>query len=162
MARQALLLPLLPLIVAVAACGEQGSYELRWSIACATGAVESCSIRTAKDCSDAGFDAVQVVASHELERVRALFPCFGPLGPAGQGPGLDAGAVSLEVSALSPGGQLLSGPVSVDAVIPGAGLVPVGVTLPRPPACSDGVDNDGDGMVDMLDPGCQSPTDTQE
>ncbi len=29
-------------------------------------------------------------------------------------------------------------------------------------ACNDGVDNDGDGLVDMLDPDCHSPTDTHE
>lgn len=28
---------------------------------------------------------------------------------------------------------------------------------PRPPECSDTVDNDGDGLVDMADPGCASP-----
>ncbi len=30
------------------------------------------------------------------------------------------------------------------------------------PACGDGVDNDGDGLVDTQDPGCSSPTDTSE
>jgi Transglycosylase SLT domain len=30
------------------------------------------------------------------------------------------------------------------------------------PACSDLVDNDGDGLVDMADPGCSSPVDTSE
>jgi hypothetical protein len=29
-------------------------------------------------------------------------------------------------------------------------------------ACNDGVDNDGDGYVDMNDPGCSSPTDNSE
>ena len=29
-------------------------------------------------------------------------------------------------------------------------------------ACSDGVDNDGDGLIDMLDPGCSSPLDQDE
>ena len=34
---------------------------------------------------------------------------------------------------------------------------------PQPsPACSDGQDNDGDGKVDAADPGCSSPTDTDE
>jgi hypothetical protein len=36
-------------------------------------------------------------------------------------------------------------------------------TCPPPPACSDGLDNDGDGIVDHpLDPGCASATDTDE
>lgn len=28
---------------------------------------------------------------------------------------------------------------------------------PGDPSCSDGIDNDGDGLIDQLDPGCQSP-----
>ena len=31
-----------------------------------------------------------------------------------------------------------------------------------PPACSDGVDNDGDGLIDLADPGCSSPQDDDE
>ncbi len=30
------------------------------------------------------------------------------------------------------------------------------------PQCSDGIDNDGDGLVDMNDPGCASPSDNSE
>jgi len=33
---------------------------------------------------------------------------------------------------------------------------------PPTPQCSDGVDNDGDGKIDMNDPGCSSSTDTDE
>jgi LPXTG-motif cell wall-anchored protein len=33
---------------------------------------------------------------------------------------------------------------------------------PGTPACSDKVDNDGDGAVDMADPGCESPSDNSE
>lgn len=161
MSRRVLLPVPWPLIL-LAACGPQGSYELRWSIACTTGQPAPCPVRTAKDCADAGFDAVEVVAVREGERTRALFPCFGPLGPVGQGPGLGAGPTTLEASALSPGGQLLSGPVAVEAAIPESGLATVEVTLPRPPECSDGVDNDADGLVDLLDPTCQSPADTRE
>lgn len=38
-------------------------------------------------------------------------------------------------------------------------------TIPPPPpapACSDGLDNDGDGKIDLADPGCSSSTDTDE
>jgi len=32
-----------------------------------------------------------------------------------------------------------------------------------PPQCSDGIDNDGDGLIDYpQDPGCQSPQDDDE
>jgi hypothetical protein len=33
---------------------------------------------------------------------------------------------------------------------------------PVTPACEDGLDNDGDGLLDMEDPGCTSPADTTE
>src|SRR3989339_184373 len=40
------------------------------------------------------------------------------------------------------------------------------ITLDLPaavhPACNDWIDNDGDGLVDMDDPGCTSPTDDNE
>src|SRR3954469_6448880 len=34
--------------------------------------------------------------------------------------------------------------------------------LPPPTACADGADNDGDGLVDLADPGCAGPGDTSE
>ena len=36
------------------------------------------------------------------------------------------------------------------------------VEVYRPAACSDGLDNDEDGLVDALDPGCSSPSDEDE
>ena len=33
---------------------------------------------------------------------------------------------------------------------------------PSTPACSNGADDDGDGLVDMADPGCSSPSDNDE
>ena len=33
---------------------------------------------------------------------------------------------------------------------------------PPPAACADGSDNDGDGLVDLSDPGCSSSSDTDE
>ena len=42
-------------------------------------------------------------------------------------------------------------------------LAPVAAAAPKPkPACSDGLDNDGDGLVDAADPGCSSAGDTDE
>jgi Transglycosylase SLT domain len=56
-----------------------------------------------------------------------------------------------------------------------AGAEPLSETAPLPsvttttalpslqaPACANGVDDDGDGLVDMADPDCESPTDTTE
>jgi hypothetical protein len=40
---------------------------------------------------------------------------------------------------------------------------PTGIAVVPPPSCSDGVDNDGDGLVDYpADPGCLSPDDAWE
>ena len=33
---------------------------------------------------------------------------------------------------------------------------------PPPPQCSDGIDNDGDGLIDLSDPGCSGPSDNNE
>jgi hypothetical protein len=38
----------------------------------------------------------------------------------------------------------------------------VGTATPAVYDCNDGSDNDGDGLVDMSDPGCSSPTDNDE
>jgi Transglycosylase SLT domain/Peptidase family M23 len=48
--------------------------------------------------------------------------------------------------------------------LPSAPLVPstTAPATPAVPACSDGVDNDGDGLVDMEDPDCSSPEDESE
>ncbi len=35
-------------------------------------------------------------------------------------------------------------------------------SMEQQPACKDGKDNDGDGKIDMDDPGCESPEDTDE
>jgi hypothetical protein len=159
MIRSALLLLCVPLL---GACGSKGSYELHWSVSCAKDASKVCAVTSAKDCADAGMDAVAVVAVRGDGRTRSLFPCFGPLGALGHGPGLDQGPVDLEITALSPGSETLAGPIGTQAAIPSTGVVPVEVTLPRPPACGDGVDNNGNGLVDMMDPVCQSPTDNAE
>ena len=45
---------------------------------------------------------------------------------------------------------------------PAQPLPPVVPQLPPPLQCADGVDNDGDGKVDLADPGCASETDDDE
>ena len=155
-------LPFLLSLPLLGACGSQGSYQLHWSITCKT-SQSTCPIETPKDCSDAGLDAISVQAVRGTDQVHSLFPCFGPLGPTGNGPGLGQGPIDLEVSALSPGGEVLVGPVSTTATIPPTGVISVDITLPRPPACNDGVDNDQDGLVDLADPECNNdPNGTSE
>ena len=44
-----------------------------------------------------------------------------------------------------------------------AGFYPPDLSLPVITySCSDGEDNDGDGLVDLEDPGCESPNDDDE
>jgi hypothetical protein len=159
-----LLLPVLTVLLA--GCGSKGSYALRWTIGCSDSTSAKCQVAKTKDCSQVGLDSIEAVASVENKNQSELsvFPCFtiGD-GPLGRGPELDVGLVDLSVSGLSAGGQVLTGPVDVTAVsIPETGFVEVWVTLPTPPACSDGVDNDGDGLVDMMDPDCKSESGTKE
>jgi hypothetical protein len=98
-----------------------------------------------------------------VEEAVSAFPCFSRQdGPSGRGPGLDPGQVTLEVTGLSSGGLVLTGPVSTTVTIADTGLVPGCVKLPAPAACGDGVDNDGDGLVDAHDPQCQDQKDTDE
>jgi hypothetical protein len=62
------------------------------------------------------------------------------------------------------GFALASGSPGVGAASDGLNVgIRVGAPPPPPAACGDGVDNDGDGLVDYpADPGCLSATDTDE
>jgi hypothetical protein len=44
----------------------------------------------------------------------------------------------------------------------GTGTTPSTASGPSAPACSNGVDDDGDGLIDMEDPDCESPSDESE
>ncbi|MCA9664414.1 MAG: hypothetical protein KC503_02465 [Myxococcales bacterium] len=145
------------LAVVVGGCGDATSYELSWTIGCATPGDAACTISSVRQCSELGVDAIAaraVVGTNDEGTAR--FPCFDQArgSASAVGPDLPGGEVTLEVSALSASGHVLSGPVSVQVVIPGEGTTPVSVDLPAPLACADGVDNDGDGLVDLLDPDC--------
>ncbi|MFI5027364.1 MAG: lytic murein transglycosylase [Solirubrobacterales bacterium] len=53
--------------------------------------------------------------------------------------------------------------VETVAPLPSTPALPSLSGNPTPlPACSDGVDNDGDGLIDLEDPDCTSPSDTNE
>lgn len=118
----------------------------------------TCAFSSIKDCSSLGIDSVQVtVVEVGGGEVRVVHPCYvvGE-GPLGRGPGLAAGDAVLTVWGRSAGAQPFVGPVELRLTIPDSGLVEGQVTLPRPSQCKDGVDNDGDGLVDQLDPQCAS------
>ncbi|HEV8325282.1 MAG TPA: hypothetical protein VG389_26965 [Myxococcota bacterium] len=64
--------------------------------------------------------------------------------------GQDVSATAEDAAA----GELESDPSAPPVVVTGVGGGGA--------ACADGVDNDGDGLVDLTDPGCASPTDVDE
>jgi Transglycosylase SLT domain/Peptidase family M23 len=71
----------------------------------------------------------------------------------------------LAIAALAGASMAGADPVSEGAAVGPA--APQGATTTvtpalTVPACSNGVDDDGDGLVDMADPNCESPEDTSE
>jgi hypothetical protein len=84
-------------------------------------------------------------------------------------PGLNGGGSSGSSgsSAASGSGSTGSGATTTPAVpTPPATTTPSVPTTPSSttpvPQCSDGIDNDGDGLIDMEDPDCTSPSDPTE
>ena len=68
------------------------------------------------------------------------------------------GAAAL-VGATMAGADQVSGASSLGVLTTPQGTVPA---IPAAPACANGVDDDGDGLIDSLDPDCESPEDTTE
>ncbi len=145
-------------------CGSSGSYELHWTIGCKTpDSPGRCEPRSVKGCSNAGVDSIEVFTIQGDELTRTIFPCFSlDYGPVGFGPELPQGEANLEIFSVNPGGERLNDRVTVPVVIPEDGYQAVWAHLPQPAQCKDGVDNDGDGLVDGLDPGCQNADDPDE
>lgn len=147
--------------LALCACGDASSYELRWTIGCKGGG--DCEPRSIKGCSSVGLDSVQVEATVGADLAVLVHPCYAPgEGAVGRGPDLEPGAGTLRITGLSPAGIALTKPVTTPVVIPDEGLAPVTVDLPVPAQCNDGVDNDKDGLVDLLDPDCKDSKDADE
>jgi hypothetical protein len=48
------------------------------------------------------------------------------------------------------------------SVAPGPGTTTTAIPSLQAPACANGADDDGDGLTDLLDPDCSSPSDTSE
>lgn len=150
---------------ATAGCGGTSSYELHWKIRCDEQA-DGCLVRNARDCSAAGIGAVEVgVVSNGGTKGRSFvtFPCFSAAsGPAGRGPDLGAGRYQLRVTPLSLSGQPVGTTDSVSVDVPDEGYKRVDIVLAHPAQCSDGIDNDDDGLVDLFDPGCKQSGDGLE
>src|SRR3954471_3434800 len=69
------------------------------------------------------------------------------------------GAIVAASSGIASGGLLDSSKTGVSVNLPGGQNLPPVNALP---ACSNGTDDDGDGLVDMADPGCSGPLDSDE
>lgn len=154
-------LMLIGLLVATG-CGPSRSYELHWRIGC-PGSAGFCTVESARDCAAVGIDTIVVDVSSSTPATRSQFSCYSPVsGPVGFGPDLPAGFITLSVSAQSAGGQLLSGPITVNGQVPSEGFSQINIEIPRAKSCNDGVDNDGDGAVDLNDTHCADAADDDE
>ncbi|MFH1130402.1 MAG: hypothetical protein V1754_03645 [Pseudomonadota bacterium] len=151
------------LAIAIAGCGGQGSYALHWTLGCEETEEAVCRVESVRDCTEVGIDTIEVVATSADVSIDSLFPCYSEAdGPIGRGPGLPAGKAVLLVRGVSPGGQAITDSKSVSVQILETGLTAIDIDLPLPKECQDGVDNDRDGLVDLLDPGCVDREDSSE
>jgi hypothetical protein len=80
----------------------------------------------------------------------------GAMGGAGTG-----GAAGGGVTGGATGGSVTGGTTGTGITMPGVVTTPT-VCPVVPAQCSDGVDNDGDGKIDLDDPECSSPCDNNE
>src|SRR5687767_2487028 len=89
-----------------------------------------------------------------------VLACSGGEGDEGDGStaGMDGGTITL------PDGRVIPIPVRDSGGGTGydGSLVPTGDQCDGPCACSDGLDNDDDGAIDVDDPECTGPTDNDE
>jgi hypothetical protein len=149
-------IPLLLVLAAVSAgCGPNGSFTLSW-------AIEGETRSDAFGCSSHGVDGIQVQALHASSRAPSDLVVFA-CAPHFAEHKMDAGDYLLQVTPTNAKGERLTdpttgvaiAPVEVAVTVPSDGTVMLDpVTLTPNPQCSDGVDNDRDGLVDLADPDC--------
>jgi hypothetical protein len=156
--RTATLLLLGGLLAGTTGCSPKGSYTLSWFI---TGEASS----DALGCSSHGVDGIQVLALKAGNREPAdlvVFPCAPHYGERK----LTAGDYFLQVTPVNGRGARMTDPetgaaipaVEIAVKVPSDGTTYTDtVEITSNPACSDGVDNDGDGLVDLGDPDCDGP-----
>jgi hypothetical protein len=77
-----------------------------------------------------------------------------------------SGTYTLTVSGTIAAGESCEGPLATSGALTcESGTTCAGTMGSRtcvPPACADGIDNDGDGLIDNFDTGCDSATDADE
>jgi hypothetical protein len=147
--------------LALSGCHQDGSLQVSWAFGDGT---------AADGCGQHGVDSVLVNSGDtgsDSDQVQAL------CAPGVITRAVPAGTWTVTVLALDAQGNLIQAPAGVDpttktpqaAIImsmqtPGLVVaddspsVAVPFTFPTLPACMDGVDNDGDGRVDLDDPDC--------
>ncbi len=148
--------------LAISGCHQDGSLQVSWAFTDAT---------AADGCGQHGVDSVLVTAGDtgsDSDQVQAL------CAPGVVTRAVPAGTWTVTVLALDAQGNLIQAPAGVDPKtnVAQAAIImngqtgdlvvaddspPVAVppfTFMPLPACMDGVDNDGDGRVDLDDPDC--------
>ena len=132
-------------------CANEGGYELRWTVGDAP-AAESCAAN--------GLDIVRVcVVRGDGETCapgtvldESDYSCNDGMGAQSL---IEAGTHRLCAEALSPAGVRLTG----FTIVPGLSfndgeIVVVSIDFPAVPQCGNGLDDDGDGRIDLEDPEC--------
>jgi hypothetical protein len=145
----------------VGGCQQEGTLAVAWSFQESAGTTQI----AASGCGQHGVDAILVTvtdtAGNGLQITAICSPGqvsrSVPTGTwAGEVQALDAQGAVIHgpIDPVNPDQTLvLSEPVSIQVVGDGPPVAGV-VTFTPLPACSDGVDNDGDGRVDLADPDC--------
>jgi hypothetical protein len=134
-------------------CSHNGDVELAWQFAGASGAVEG----AADGCGFHGVDSVLVTGSSDIgEGMNAIGLCT----PGSLRRAVPVGTWTFSIHTLDVHGKAIfpldmpDGTTDPMPVTEG-GLATFSPVLLTPrPQCGDGIDNDGDGLVDLADPDC--------
>ncbi len=153
-------------------CESTGTYRVSWSFVGPDGEITS-----ASDCSRRGVERVVVTLVNQttgLDVKATVHPCR----EADSGKiSVGTGTYLVRVQAYGGSNQPFLDPITgeealVETVtelrVSSSGVAETSVVLTPNPECSDGVDNDADGLVDAADPSCRNrngdydPTSTDE
>jgi hypothetical protein len=148
----------------MAGCGNNGKFRVGWTFHEGLALVPG-----SGDCAKHGVSTISIVGSsggsasptYGVAAACAAGSFAGEL-PAGTW-ALHLGAIDGEGRRKEPAGSgFLEGDVTLE-VADGQTVEPAAPIFLKPqPTCRDGVDNDGDGRVDLDDPGCAGGPDTSE
>jgi hypothetical protein len=145
-----------------AGCHQSGSYRLSWDFLVDTSG-SAAEQPASAGCGQHGVDAIFVIA---VDTTGDSDQAFAICTSGEMTRSVPAGSWSIQIQGIDASRAV------IPAVQPTATLPVVvvndgeqsdlAVTLTPPPACSDGIDNDGDGRVDLADPDCTSATGPHE